>query len=133
MQMLTGSLSTGYLEKRASPYFLPSLKQLFSLTSHQKVQALTNSNLGATGHLELQEFGDCFSFPLAPIVESKKGTGVIHSPCQSSRAAHSPVAGLDLKESERASYISRISAWETWILFSTVAARPCHPVLSHSP
>lgn len=88
--MLAGSPSTGDLEKMAYPYFffLQSLKQIFFLTSHQKVQNL------------ILTWEPLYARRLASIEESEKGTGMIHSPCQSSRAAHSPMAGLDLKESE---------------------------------
>lgn len=128
--MLADSLSTRDLEKMTSPYVFPPKLQTNILPDFTPESPGPNSNLGATGHSELQEFGDCYSFPLASIIESKKGTGVIHSLCQSSRAAHSLMAGLDLKESERALYISWISAWEAWIPFSTVAARQNHPIPS---
>lgn len=131
--MLACSPSTGDLEKMVYPYFFPPKPQTNILPDFTPESPGPNSNLGTTGGLELQEFGNCYNFPLAFIEEIEKGTGIIHSPCQSPRATHSPMAGLDLKESERTLYISRISAWEAWIPFSTVAARQCHPILSHSP
>ena len=66
MQMLAGSLSTGDLEKMASPYFLPPKPQTNVLPDFTPESPGPNSNLGATGHSELQELGTVSVFLWLP-------------------------------------------------------------------
>lgn len=76
---------------------------MFFLTSHQKVQApiLTGEPVDTWG---FRNWRTVNIFPLDSKVDSRKGAGVIHSLCRSPSVSHSTVVGLDLEESERASY-----------------------------